>query len=193
MVISAVYMERRSCCCVVIKPRTRPSAVSLVYACLVDIVESRACWWPFVLFSIVKLNLEFVLTYWGRIFLLAGKAKHGRPGRYIVAFAQQTISSYDPCLFQCQVWFTCPFTLNIGDCSFERGLCNWKNWKSEEEDQFDWMIGKAVAKSQSKTTPQYTSNLTNGENPNDELLLISVQTDWLANLPPGWLANRLTV
>ncbi|XP_020613836.1 astacin-like metalloendopeptidase [Orbicella faveolata] len=49
-----------------------------------------------------------------------------------------------------------------GDCSFERGLCNWKNWKNEEEDQFDWMIGKAVAKSQSKTTPQYTSNLTNG-------------------------------
>ena len=70
------------------------------------------------------------------------------------------------------------FTLNIGDCSFERGLCNWKNWKNKEEDQFDWMIGNAVAKSHLKTNHQHTSNMTNGENPNGECLLpVSVQTD----------------
>jgi len=56
------------------------------------------------------------------------------------------------------------FILNIGDCSFEGGLCNWKNWKNKEEDQFDWMIGKVVAKSASKTNHQHTSSMTNGEN-----------------------------
>ena len=31
--------------------------------------------------------------------------------------------------------------MNTGDCSFERGFCNWKNWKNKVEDQFDWKIG----------------------------------------------------
>lgn len=77
-----------------------------------------------------------------------------------------------------QFLFTCVSTLNIGDCGFERGFCNWKNWKNEEEDQFDWMIGKAVAKSHSKTRGQQTSNLTNGENPNNECLASYQGTDW---------------
>ena len=56
--------------------------------------------------------------------------------------------------------------MTVGDCTFEKGLCNWQNWKNEEEDQFDWMIGKAVVKSPSKTTRQHMSYLTNGEKQN---------------------------
>ena len=114
---------------------------------------------------------------------LAGKAKHRRGPIYHCRI-RSTGNSILRSVYQYNVWFTCLFTLNIGDCSFERGLCNWKNWKNKEEDQFDWMIGKAVAKSQSQN--QHPSNLINGENPNDEcLLLVSVQTDRLADLPAG--------
>ncbi|XP_068750059.1 uncharacterized protein [Montipora capricornis] len=31
-----------------------------------------------------------------------------------------------------------------GNCSFERGFCNWKNWRNKMEDQFDWKIGNMV-------------------------------------------------
>lgn len=68
------------------------------------------------------------------------------------------------------------FILIIGDCSFERGLCNWQNWKNKEEDQFDWKTGKAVAKSHSKATRQHTSNLTNGEKQNNECLLLNSES-----------------
>ena len=31
----------------------------------------------------------------------------------------------------------------IGDCNFEKGFCNWRNWKNKVHDQFDWEIGIA--------------------------------------------------
>ncbi|XP_068680830.1 zinc metalloproteinase nas-6-like isoform X1 [Montipora foliosa] len=31
-----------------------------------------------------------------------------------------------------------------GNCSFERGFCNWKNWRNKMEDQFDWKIRNMV-------------------------------------------------
>ena len=36
------------------------------------------------------------------------------------------------------------FSLLTGNCSFERGFCNWKNWRNKMEDQFDWKIGNMV-------------------------------------------------
>ncbi|KAJ7389105.1 hypothetical protein OS493_033427 [Desmophyllum pertusum] len=51
-------------------------------------------------------------------------------------------------------------TSYIRDCSFDKGLCNWKNWRNEVEDQFDWMIGKAAAKSYSGKTRQPSANYT---------------------------------
>lgn len=54
---------------------------------------------------------------------------------------------------------TCLYTLNIGDCNFERGLCNWKNWVNEVQDQFDWIIGTAPTNLQHRSSWSTTGEI----------------------------------
>lgn len=42
--------------------------------------------------------------------------------------------------------------MKTGDCNFERGFCNWKNWENKVEDQFDWKIGRLRDESNSGNT-----------------------------------------